>query len=151
MDGGQSDIVLWPIGRVSNGLVEPPTPRSLWDRVVSDLVIRADLTEALEGIEEFSHIIVLFWLHHQTQKEMPLRQRPRRHPGGPLKGLFALRSPNRPNPIGKTTVRLLRRQGNILTVEGLDALNGTPILDIKPYLPGYDAAPDASVPDWISS
>ena len=59
---------------------------------------------------------------------------PGEEPGIPLKGVFATRSPNRPNPIGKATVRLLQRQGNILKVEGLDAIDGTPIIDIKPYI-----------------
>ncbi len=151
MDAGQSDIVLRPIGRVSNGLKEPPSPRREWERTVSDIVINPELEEALEGIEEFSHIIVLFWLHRQVGVEVPLKQHARHHPGNPRRGLFALRSPIRPNPIGKTTVRLLRRRGNTLTVEGLDALDGSPVLDIKPYLPGYDAPPDATAPGWITA
>ena len=69
----------------------------------------------------------------------------------PLVGLFATRSPNRPNPVGIATVRLLERQGNILKVEGLDAIDGTPIIDIKPYIPGYDSATDAKVPPWITN
>jgi tRNA (Thr-GGU) A37 N-methylase len=66
-----------------------------------------------------------------------------------LKGLFAVRTSKRPNPIGKTTVRLLERHGNILKVQGLDAIDGSPVLDIKPYIPGYDSASDATVPDWV--
>jgi len=72
-------------------------------------------------------------------------------PDRPLKGLFALRTPNRPNPIGKTTVKLLERRGNVLKVEGLDALDGSPALDVKPYMPRYDAAPDAEVPSWVAN
>jgi tRNA-Thr(GGU) m(6)t(6)A37 methyltransferase TsaA len=66
-----------------------------------------------------------------------------------VQGLFAVRTPNRPNPIGKTTVRLLERRGNILKVQGLDAIDGTPVLDIKPYIPGYDSTSDATVPSWV--
>jgi tRNA (Thr-GGU) A37 N-methylase len=66
-----------------------------------------------------------------------------------LQGLFAVRTPRRPNPIGKSTVRLLSRRGNILDVQGLDAIDGSLVLDIKPYIPGYDSASDATVPDWV--
>jgi len=67
-----------------------------------------------------------------------------------LVGVFASRSPNRPNRIGKTTVRLLESRGNILRVKGLDALDGAPVIDIKPYMPGYDSVENAEVPDWIT-
>ena len=69
----------------------------------------------------------------------------------PLVGLFATRSPRRPNPIGVTTVRLLERRGNVLRVLGLDALDGTPVLDIKPYLPYGDCIQDTHVPEWVRS
>ena len=142
------EMTIRAIGVVRNGIHEPPTPRSDWDKVTSEIVVGENLTEALDGLEEFSHIIVLFWLHRSHEKELSLKQRPMGQKDRPLRGLFALRTPNRPNPIGKTTVRLLERRGNILRVEGLDALDGSPVIDIKPYLPGYDAA-DATVPAWI--
>jgi len=143
-------MTLKAIGVVRNGLHMPPTPRSDWEKVISEIVIDSDLTEALDGIEEFSHIIVIFWMHRLTEGETPLKQRPMGNLDRPIKGLFALRTPNRPNPIGKTTTRLLERRGNILKVEGLDALDGSPVIDIKPYMPGYDAAADATVPTWIT-
>jgi tRNA-Thr(GGU) m(6)t(6)A37 methyltransferase TsaA len=68
----------------------------------------------------------------------------------PLVGLFATRSPYRPNPVGKAAVRLLQRRGNVLRVRGLDAIDGTPVIDIKPYIPGYDSATDAKAPQWIT-
>jgi len=142
------DMTLKAIGMVRNGFHKPPTPRSDWDKVTSEIVIDESLTEALDGIEEFSHVIVIFWFHRRAEKELPLKQRPMGQKDRPLRGLFALRTPDRPNPIGKTTVRLLERRGNILIVEGLDALDGSPVIDIKPYLPAYDGA-DATVPDWI--
>ena len=143
------EMSLKAIGVVHNGLSTPPTPRSDWEKMTSEIVIDSRLTEALDGIEGFSHIIVLFWMHRLPKGDTPLMQRPMGNPARPLKGLFALRTPNRPNPIGKTTARLLERRGNILRVEGLDALDGSPVIDIKPYLPGYDAAIDATVPAWI--
>ena len=65
-------------------------------------------------------------------------------------GVFASRSPDRPNPIGQSTVRLRHRQGNLLTVEGLDAIDGTPVIDIKPYIPGVDSVKNAQVPQWMT-
>ncbi len=144
------EMTLKAIGVVRNGFPKPPTPRSDWERVTAEIVIDESLTEALDGIEGFSHIIVLFWMHRLREKIPPLKQRPRGQLDRPLKGLFALRTPNRPNPIGKTTARLLERRGNVLVVEGLDALDGSPVIDIKPYLPGYDSVTGASVPDWIA-
>ena len=64
-------------------------------------------------------------------------------------GVFATRSPNRPNSLGKATDRLLERRGNILKVKGLDAIDGTPVLDIKPYIPGYDSVKRAKAPSWV--
>ena len=90
---------------------------------------------------------------HQVATAGQLRTKvhPRHRKELPLVGLFASRSPNRPNPVGKATVKLLQRKGNILKVEGLDAVNGSPIIDIKPYIPGYDSADDAKVPPWITN
>jgi len=144
-----SEMVLKPIGVVRNGIDQPPTPRGDWARVVSEITVNPDLTEALDGIEECSHIVVLWWMHRLTERGVPLIQNPRRRPEAPAKGLFALRSPNRPNPIGLAAVRLLEFRDNILRVEGLDALDGSPVIDIKPYLPEYDGAPEASIPYWL--
>jgi len=116
----------------------------------SDIVINHDLTEALDNLEEFSHIIVLYWMH-QVAGQPPTKVRPRGRRELPEVGVFASRSPNRPNPVGKATVRLLQRQGNILKVEGLDAIDGTPVIDIKPYIPGYDSVTDAKAPSWITN
>jgi len=69
----------------------------------------------------------------------------------PLVGRFATRSPSRPNPVGQATVKLLERHDNILKVKGLDAIDGTPVIDIKPYLPGYDSADGAKVPLWMTN
>ena len=139
------------IGVVRNEIKETPTGQDWWAGLVSEIVIDSSLTEALDGLEEFSHIIVLCWMHRVTETEVPLKVHPMRRQNLPLVGLFATRSPNRPNQIGKATIRLLERKGNILKVEGLDALDGTPVIDIKPYIPGYDSADDAKVPQWIGN
>ena len=132
-----------------NEVRKPPRPPYDWDNVVSRIEIEPDLTEALDNLDEFSHIIVLFWMDRLVSKPLPLKVRPRHDPNRPLIGLFASRSPHRPNSIGKTTAKLLKRERNVLTVSGLDAIDGTPIIDIKPYQPDYDSPSDARTPLWL--
>ena len=142
-------MTLKPIGIVRNGFSEPVHQN--WDKIVSDILIDNGLTEALDGLEEFSHILVLYWMHQSNRAIKSYKIHPRGDPQLPLTGLFASRSPNRPNPVGKATVRLLQRNGNVLRVEGLDAIDGTPVIDIKPYIPRYDSVTDARVPQWINA
>ena len=145
-------MTLRAIGIVRNVVKQPPRQVPFgWENVVSDIVVDSSLTEALDGLEDFSHIIVLYWMHRLASDEVPLKVRPMGRKEAPLVGLFASRSPNRPNRIGKATVRLLQRQGNILRVKGLEALDGSPVIDIKPYIPRYDSVTNAKVPPWITS
>ena len=147
-----SEIVLRPIGTVRNSVKQAPGAGYEWEKVISEIVVRSSLTEALDGLEEFSHIIVLYWMHKSAARgEPPTKVHPRGDQKKPLVGLFASRSPHRPNSIGKATVRLLQRQGNVLRVKGLDAVDGTPVIDIKPYIPGYDSVDGAKVPKWSTS
>jgi tRNA-Thr(GGU) m(6)t(6)A37 methyltransferase TsaA len=139
-------MTLKAIGIVHSKVKETPAEHDWWADLVSEIVIDASLTEALEGLEEYSHIIVIYWMHKVSSQEVPLKVRPMGRKELPLRGLFASRAPHRPNRIGKTTVQLLKRQDNILSVKGLDALDGTPVLDIKPYIPGYDSADNVRVP-----
>jgi tRNA-Thr(GGU) m(6)t(6)A37 methyltransferase TsaA len=136
------------IGVVSNDIKQPI--RHGWREVVSEITINSELTEALDGLDEFSHIIVLYWMHQLTKgRQLPLKVHPMGNQDLPLTGRFATRSPSRPNPVGQATVELLGRWGNILKVKGLDAIDGTPVIDIKPYIPGYDSANDVKVPKWM--
>jgi len=136
------------IGIVRNDIRQPSSQD--WTKIISEIEINSSLTEALDGLEKFSHIIVLYWMHQvATTGQLPTRIHPRGKQDLPLVGLFTTRSPRRPNPIGKATVKLLKRQKNILRVKGLDAINGTPVIDIKPYFPDYDSAVEAKVPPWV--
>jgi tRNA-Thr(GGU) m(6)t(6)A37 methyltransferase TsaA len=136
------------IGVVSNDIKE--TIRHGWKDVVSEIIIDSELAEALDGLEDFSHIIVLYWMHQLTPgRKLPLKVHPMGNEALPLTGRFATRSPSRPNPIGQATVELLERRGNVLRVKGLDAINGTPVIDIKPYIPGYDSDSGVRVPKWV--
>jgi tRNA-Thr(GGU) m(6)t(6)A37 methyltransferase TsaA len=139
-------IVLDPIGFVRNRVKEPI--HRGWDQITSLLEVRPDLEPALEGIEEFSHILVLFWLHGvDPEKRRLVRIRPEDHPELPEVGVLATRSQYRPNPIGATVVRLLSRDGSKLTVQGLDAVDGTPVIDIKPWTP--ETVEDVRWPWWM--
>jgi tRNA-Thr(GGU) m(6)t(6)A37 methyltransferase TsaA len=142
-------MTLKAIGFIRNGINQ--RPEQGWEKVVSEVVIDSNLTDALDGLEQFSHLIILYWMHQAPTCQPPLKVHPMGKAELPLVGLFATRSPHRPNPIGKSTVKLLNRQRNILRVEGLDAIDGTPVVDIKPYIPGYDSATDVEVPRWVTN
>jgi len=99
---------------------------------IMKVVVYPEYAEGLEGIEELEYINVLYWMHNLTEdNRRRLKVHPRADPDRPLTGVFALRSPMRPNPIGLTRVRLVKKEGNTLLVEGLDALDGSPVIDIK--------------------
>jgi tRNA-Thr(GGU) m(6)t(6)A37 methyltransferase TsaA len=107
--------------------------------------------DGLRGLADFSHVFLIYWLH---QSDTPTsRQTLLVHPRGkseiPLTGVFATRSPVRPNPIGLSVTSLRSIEGNVVSVGHLDAFEGTPILDIKPYLPSGDSIPMARVANWI--
>lgn len=107
--------------------------------------------KGLKGIDQFSHLIVLFWFHKNDDRRSraTLLVHPKKRSDLPLTGVFATRSPVRPNLIGLCVVRLLKIEKNILAVDGLDALGGTPIIDIKAYVPHRDAV-RGKVPEWVS-
>ncbi len=138
-------IVLDPIGYVKTRAEgEEVKDKS----VLSQIIIRDDLVDGLSGISGFSHLFVLFYLNQVTVKQrVTLKVHPRGRQNMPLTGVFAVRTMLRPNPIGLTLVELIKVEKNVLTVKGLDAYDGTPVLDIKPY-DFWDVAENAKVPDW---
>ena len=114
------------------------------------IVLRDDLKEGLTGLADFSHVIVVTYLHEaKFIPEKHLIRRPRGLADMPLMGIFAQRAKDRPNPIGITEVRVVSVADGVLTVEGLDAIDGTPVLDVKPHYPAYDKR-NASVPEWVT-
>lgn len=134
------------------GIVRSPVTKKVdqgWGEIVSEIHIDKKYSLGLRGLEEFTHIIVIFYMHKAT---MSLETDIIRHPQGrkdmPKSGIFAQRAKHRPNPIGITTVDLISIEGNVVTVKGLDAINETPILDIKPYFPIFDRV-NAKTPDWV--
>jgi tRNA-Thr(GGU) m(6)t(6)A37 methyltransferase TsaA len=112
--------------------------------------IYPEFCAGLKGISDFSHLIVLYWIHLRDNEEerRTLLVFPKRHAWNVETGVFAARSPSRPNPIGFCVVELLKVEDCVLTVQGLDALENSPIADIKPYIPRADAVSNAKVPEW---
>jgi tRNA-Thr(GGU) m(6)t(6)A37 methyltransferase TsaA len=120
------------------------------DELEAQVRVFPEFCDGLKGIGGFSHIIILYWIHlRDNEKDRSVLQVfPRRHAVNVKVGVFSCRSPSRPNPIGLCVVKLIRVEGCVLTVKGLDALEDSPIIDIKPYIPRIDSIPDASVPEW---
>lgn len=118
-----------PIGYVENEFDAPTAPETI-AAAESRIVIAPELVEGLKGLEAGRQVIVVF--HFHLVQSYDLLQHPRGDRSRPKLGVFALRTPYRPNPIGVTVVDLLAIEGNVLRVRGLDALNGSPVLDIKP-------------------
>jgi len=121
---------IFPIAYVRNGVQE--LGRRNWSSVKSEIVFLPDFTEGLKGLEEYSHVYVIYFLHKQRGYELKV------HPKGdenlPLYGVFATRSPTHPNNLGLSLVRLLEVRASSILVQGLDAVDGTPVIDVKPYI-----------------
>jgi len=138
-------IIFYPIGVVRSPHREPENRD--WDQVVSEIHIDRKWAKGLRGLEDFSHLIVLF--HLSRAQGVSLLVHPKRRLDLPLVGMFSTRSPHRPNPIAMTICRLLKRRGTRLTVKGLDAIDGTPVIDIKPYIPDNDLVMRARMARWV--
>jgi tRNA-Thr(GGU) m(6)t(6)A37 methyltransferase TsaA len=138
------------IGYVERPGMAEPDPAAFYDPwAETALAILPRWADALAGIEEYSHLVVIFWLDRIPRARKAGKRRPEGRAELPEVGFFATRSPRRPNPIGINSARLLRREGTTLWVSGIDAWPGTPILDIKGYTPRDDLRPEATVPVWL--
>jgi tRNA-Thr(GGU) m(6)t(6)A37 methyltransferase TsaA len=106
--------------------------------------------EGLLGLEQWSHVNVFYWLDKSDTPEnrKVLRVHPRGKSENPLTGVFACRSPHRPNLIALTVCRIVGVEGGLVRLDALDALDGTPVLDIKPFIPPDAPAQGVKVPDW---
>jgi tRNA-Thr(GGU) m(6)t(6)A37 methyltransferase TsaA len=136
------------IGTIYNAVKEPTDEG--WSSVVSEIVLDESLADGLEGIEQFSHVLVLYWMHRAAEAEpVRMRRRPQGRADMPEIGIFAQRARHRPNPIGVTAVELVQREKNRLWVRGLYAINGTPVVDLKPYVRQFDTVESPRVPEWV--
>ena len=161
---------LTPIGVVKSALKKPTlsadeeglTLNERMDRIkthhrevaqtVSELIVDPQWTDLLDGIEDFSHVLVIYWPHLIDPQRRSLRKV---HPMGrkdiPLKGIFATCSPARPNPVLVSAVALVSRKKNVLKVRGFEALDGSPIVDIKPYSKHYLQVDDLKSAEWMDA
>jgi tRNA-Thr(GGU) m(6)t(6)A37 methyltransferase TsaA len=165
-----SPITLTPVGVVWSEIKEPhlraraeglsleqrmEIAREQHDRIkalVSEVVFFPEYAPLLEGVEAFSHVLVLYWPHLVEPERRSLTHV---HPMGrkdvPKQGIFATCSPARPNPVLITAVKLLERRGASLMVQGFEAVDGSPVLDIKPYNPHYLRVENPVLPEWMAS
>lgn len=141
-------IQIEPIGYVER---QSPDENDKDRNLISKIITKKSISKALDGIEDFSHIYIIFWL--DKIKDSNYLHHPGKTQGSKSLGIFATRAPIRPNPIGLTLVELIKRIENVIWVKGLDAYDGTPVLDIKPY-PDWEhgkciIVDDFKVPKWI--
>jgi|YelNatPaOPRAMG01_1025707.scaffolds.fasta_scaffold17838_6 tRNA-Thr(GGU) m(6)t(6)A37 methyltransferase TsaA len=140
-------IVLTPIGIVHSPLTEDSKElpfQSFTSDIEGEIEVFEEFEDGLDGIEGFSHLFIVFYMHRWKATKLrtiPLMEEEER-------GIFGTRSPSRPNHIGCSTVRLLSREGRFLKVKGLDIFDGTPVLDIKPYVPRVDLVKGVDN-DWL--
>lgn len=121
-----------------------------WGSVISEIKLKPELADGLRQLDSFSHALIVFFMHQSTfNAATDLVRRPRGRADMPEGGIFAQRAKHRPNPIGVTAVEVVGIEGDTLRVRGLDAIDGTPVLDIKPYVPAFDRRDEAAIPDWM--
>jgi tRNA-Thr(GGU) m(6)t(6)A37 methyltransferase TsaA len=142
-------IAMTPIGRVEGGRAVPEDDD--WGGSRARIVLDAERfdDEALMGLETFSHAEVIYVFDQVTDDQVVTGARhPRGNPAWPRVGIFAQRGKNRPNRIGVTVCEILAVNGRVLEVRGLDAIDGTPVLDIKPVMSGFAPRGPHREPDW---
>jgi tRNA (adenine37-N6)-methyltransferase len=144
----KNKFVLYPIAHIYNS--RNTLEDDDWGGIVSEIILEESLPEdCLDGIDSFSHAEILFYFDQvEGDKDLPLSRHPRGNLSWPKVGIFAQRNKDRPNHIGLTIVHLIKRVGRSLFVEGLDAVNGTPVLDIKPVMVEFLPHEPVRQPEW---
>ena len=143
-----SKITLEPIAFVRNNRHEKVDDS--WSEIISEIELIDSLPmESFDGIETFSHLEIIYYLDKATETIVG-SQHPKENPNWPKVGIFAQRKKDRPNHIGLTTVNLIKKEGRKLTVTHLDAIDGTPVLDIKPVYQEYLPKGKIKQPDWTT-
>jgi tRNA-Thr(GGU) m(6)t(6)A37 methyltransferase TsaA len=142
-------VVLQPVGTVRGGRLDVVDDH--WGDVESVIELDPALfsPEATTGLDAFSHLLVLYFFHKVTPGKIETRaRRPRNNPAWPRVGIFAQRGKNRPNRLGVSTCRILAVDGLSVRVQGLDAVDGTPVLDLKPHMSDFDPRGAVREPGW---
>ena len=143
------EIKLKPVASVKNSRTIPTD--DFWGDIVSEIELADDIpTDAFDSISDFSHLEIIYSFDRADAKDIIFSGRPRGNPAYPVVGIFAQRKKDRPNAIGLCTVELLEHNGRTIKVKYLDAINGTPILDIKPVIKEFGAKGETRQPAWAS-
>lgn len=141
------EITIRPIGIIEtpfNKLEGMPIQPSGATNVIGIIVIDKEYEQGLSDLEEFSHIILLYHFHQSNGYDLMVKP----FMDDQKRGLFSTRAPRRPNPVGLSIVELIKREANRLTIKGIDVMNGTPLIDIKPYVPGFDTK-EVTATGWL--
>jgi len=145
----QEAVTLVPVGVVRSAYTEIEDRD--WRAVEAEIHVDESLVDGLRGLEEWSHIVIIFYLHRSRfDPKADMVRHPMDREDMPRRGFLATRSNYRFNPLGLTTVELLAVEGSMLKVRGLDALDGTLVLDIKPHAPGFDCPEGFVAPAWYA-
>ncbi len=143
------EIKLRPIATVKNSRKTPID--DFWEEVISEIELADDIpVEAFNGISDFSHLEIIYYLNKVENNEIVFSGRPRGNPDFPMVGIFGQRKKDRPNTIGLCTVELIEHAGRTIKVKYLDAIDGTPVLDIKPVFKEYRLKGEIKQPLWVS-
>ena len=143
------EIVLKSIATVKNARNEPID--DTWEKIIAEIELADHIpTEAFNSISDFSHLEVIYYFDKVKNEDIVLSGRPRGNPNYPIVGIFGQRKKDRPNQIGLATVELLEHNGRSIKVKFLDAIDGTPILDIKPVFKEFQPKTEIRQPVWVA-
>jgi len=143
------DITLTPIATVKNSRATPID--DYWTEIISVIELSENMpTEVLNNIADFSHLEIIYYFDQVKNDNIVFSGRPRGNPDYPLVGILGQRKKDRPNKIGLCTVELLEHTGRTIIVKNLDAIDGTPILDIKPVFKEFQPVGQIRQPEWVA-
>ena len=143
------EIKLKPIAFVKNSRMAPKD--DFWEDVISEIELAEHIpTEAFYGISDFSHLEIIFFFDKALNNDIVFSGHPRENPNYPSVGIFSQRKKDRPNNIGLCTVELLEHNGRKIKIKYLDAIDGTPVLDIKPVFKEFQPKGTIKQPSWVS-
>ena len=143
------EIHLTPIAIVKNSRKEPEDNH--WGEIISEIILDPTIpSDAFKNITEFSHLEIIYYFNKSASQKVEYTRRPRGNPDFPEMGIFAQRNKDRPNQIGLCTVELIEQKGRKLLVKYLDAIDGTPVLDIKPVFVQFQPMGSIRQPSWVS-
>jgi tRNA (adenine37-N6)-methyltransferase len=142
------EIILQPVATVKNSRTEPIDDH--WETIIADIELADHIpTEAFDNICDFSHLEIIYFFDKVKKDDIVFSGRPRGNPNYPLVGIFGQRKKDRPNTIGLATVELLEHNGRTIKVKFLDAIDGTPVLDIKPVFKEFQPKSAIRQPIWV--